>query len=179
MVHQLRSKPCWHFHWKPNWASCFQLYMHVCCIANVTYLSGKINSHFCKGIEINMLKLELGDQRETCCFPSITVVERDQVLPWYVSIVLLNESSWSHKLNTSPHLTHRLRQLELQQLRAVFIKCGGSEKKNIDLPSSAYLFGTLYNKESALLCNFTKRLLTDAPSAVVASTYNNNWLTNQ
>ena len=44
--------------------------------------------------------------------------------------------------------THSCLVFDAQQLRVVFIRCGGSEKKSRSLPSDAYGLETLYSKLS-------------------------------
>ena len=66
-------------------------------------------------------------------------------------------------------LTHRLQFFDTQQFLVVFKRCGGSEKKNRSLPSVAYTFCTLCSTVLEV-CNFTSRLLTDAPSKVAPNT---------
>lgn len=69
-------------------------------------------------------------------------------------------------------LTHIDRHLDAQQFRTVFIRCGGSEKKNKSRGQSfACTFLTLYVRGAELLCNLTIRRLLEAPSKVAAITF--------
>lgn len=78
----------------------------------------------------------------------------------------------------SVQVTHKFLWLEAQQFRVVFIRWGGSEKKYMNLSSSAYLFLTLWTNALDGSCNFKKRLFTEAPSNVAASTCGKSYTRN-